>query len=148
MTRDADGGGGRRRIQVAVIVVALGAVGAIFWTTNEAGEALPDTPESETLWMCHACGHAFRLTASAVAEERRRAGGLAPLLCPTCSEREAYRAAVCGQCGTMFLGPDAPGSSGVCPQCYPDHEPVGFPEDPAGGASEDDSDRRRTVPNV
>jgi hypothetical protein len=132
--------------QVAITLGALAATGAVLWTTDGAGEAYPDTPESETQWLCRACGRAFRLTAAVVQREQRRAGGPTPLYCPECSKKEAYRAAVCGGCGTMFLGPDAPDSPGVCLQCYPDHG-AGFGDDSEREASDGDAAQPLRIPN-
>lgn len=125
--------------KIAIVVVALGAAGIIFWKTSSGGEALPDTQESETLWMCseNSCAHAFRLTAAACEKAEMRAGQQAPLHCQVCDKVLAYRAATCETCREKYFGADVPGSTGVCRKCYP-QAPVQTPKRPVVVQGPDD----------
>lgn len=108
------------RIKIAVGVIALIAAAAIFWMNSGGADPIPDTPESRTSWMCHACRQVFTLTAAEAAREEARAGGPSPLFCPACFEKEAYRVAQCETCGAYYFSSDVPGSSGRCETCYPE----------------------------
>ena len=82
-----------------------------------ADEPLPNTPESETQWMCRACRHAFRLTARAAHRAMRAGGKTMPIYCPECGKLNAWRAARCGIHGLLYFVADVPGFPGRCPRC-------------------------------
>ncbi len=119
--------------KIVFVCVCLAAAAVIFWFNLDSAPAIPDTPDTETMWMCRDCGKTFALTAAKFAVEEERAGGSAPLHCIDCSKKEAYRVAQCTTCDTFYFSRDVPGALGRCPQCYP-ARPGGGPAD--GGSSE------------
>lgn len=109
-------------VKIAVVVVALGAAGIIFWRSGAGGASLPDDPETATNWMCDGCQHEYSLTLAEYADAEERANTSSPLFCPACDQQKAYIAATCETCGRKYFGA-VPGHSGACPICYP-NEPV------------------------
>lgn len=121
------------RVKIGVIVAALGLAGLLFWRSSSSANDLPDTEESQTLWMCSDpnCAFYFQLTASECQSAEQRADGTSPLFCQQCDKKLAYRAATCLTCNTPYFGPDVPGSSGRCPVCNP-QAPIITPRRPVG----------------
>lgn len=115
-----------KNVKVAVAgLCLLGAIVIYFSRGAGAGdEAIPDTKDSETQWLCRKCNHAYMLTARKADDAARAAGGQMPLICPKCSAKDAWRAAFCSTHNRLYLSADAPGSPGVCPQCQPARKPT------------------------
>ena len=114
-----------KNLKIAIIVLALGFAGLMFFLNTKKVDAIPDTPESTSLWMCKACQKTVEWTSK---QEYENSGSAAPpLFCPSCKVRELYRAQKCENCGTVFFGADLPGSSGVCPNCNRDVKPLPLP---------------------
>lgn len=123
-----------KNLKIAIIVLALGGAGLMFFLNMKKVEAIPDSPESKSLWMCNACKKTVDWTAR---QEYENSGSAAPpLYCPSCKARELYRAQKCDNCGTAFFGTDVPGSSGVCEKCHPDIRPAAPPDDEKNSAAE------------
>lgn len=123
---------------IKLLIIALCAVGAAFfyWVNHDGPSAIPDTTDSETIWMCRSCSNTVSLSAAKVAAEEERAGGQPPLVCPSCSQRECYRAAQCAKCLAYYFSPDVPGSLGRCVICFPE-KPGGLSETADEGAQEE-----------
>ena len=100
-----------------ILVVALG-VTVYMWTGSSAEEAIPDTPESTTTWVCTKCGAWVDLTAKGLEEARTKAamtrdegsGGAltsrrtTTLVCPKCNAKAMVLGYKCPKCGKGHLG--------------------------------------------
>lgn len=105
--------------KVIIAGVAFAAAVVIFFMRGSGDEAVPDTDDSRTNWICLACQKPFTLTASEYESESVRANSTGLLYCPGCSEQKGVRAATCATCQTMFATMDAEGTSLGCPKCNP-----------------------------
>ena len=113
-----------KKLKVGIIVVCLAVAVTVTLVFSPTEEPIPDTDESQTQWMCRACSHVFMLTAREHAAETARGPEPSPpLYCPKCGKKEAYRAAKCSKCGTVYFGAQVPGATGACPKCYPRRSP-------------------------
>lgn len=116
-------------LKVGIIVVGFVAAALILWRFGTGKEAVPDTPETKNLWKCsdRECGHEYEMTAKQADDARRRefkeGESWPPAICPKCGQQMAHRCQKCPDCGTVFFGPEVPGSTGACPKCYPDEKP-------------------------
>lgn len=108
-----------RRLKIAFVLVALPAAALIYWYLSSSEEAKAQADHTATAWKCIKCEHEFKLTADQANKEAVRAGGSMPLFCPSCAEKKAYRVAECLVCQTKYFSAKVPGSTGMCPKCYP-----------------------------
>jgi len=131
-----------KAVKIGIVVVLLAAALAITLLTGDGAEPLADTPESSIKWRCADCEHTFDLTAFKSGEAQRRAQAIAPIHCVHCDEQSAYQVIACPECGTLYFGSEAPGSTGRCPKCNPDASPW----QPDGGF--DREDERPEIPDA
>jgi hypothetical protein len=107
-------------MKVAFIVVALAAAVLITVMYGVQDEAIPDTGENNSEWLCVACDHQFQLTPKEESEAGQKGPfPFPPTLCKKCNEHQAWRAVRCNDCG-YFFSMGAPQSSGKCPRCHPE----------------------------
>ncbi len=118
-----------KALKIGIAVVLLAAALAITMLTGDGSEPLPDTPESNVKWRCSDCEHTYDLSSLKSAEAQTRAGATAPIHCAKCDVKAAYQVIGCPECGTLYFGSEAPGSTGQCPKCNPDASPW----EPGGG---------------
>lgn len=141
-----------KSVKIAIIVVALAAALFITLWTRSEGEPPPQAAESNVTWKCRDCGAVFELTSKASQEALAKAGGKPPIECGRCNKVEAYMPLSCIICNEYILGADVPGSTGRCPRCEPDAEPVYdqeeeqlLPEDQQEGAPQPRRVRPKSV---
>jgi len=108
-----------KHVKIGIIAVALGTAALLLMFRSNVAEPVPDTPETAVAYQCRICKTVFNLTPTQVKAEVDRAGQDVPLHCQSCSEKEAYRVATCDKCNGQYFGPEVPGSTGACPQCFP-----------------------------
>jgi hypothetical protein len=126
----AQGVTGVKGLKIGIIVVGFVVAALFFWRFVSGKEASPDAPEeTKTLWKCsnRTCGHEYAMTAPQAEEARtkdaKEGEAWPPAVCPKCGQRTVYTCQKCEVCGTVFFGPEVPGSTGACPKCYPEVKP-------------------------
>ncbi len=112
-----------KSLKIAIIVVALAAalLITVFAGSDEGPPAV--TQEDYINWKCRVCGGVFSLSPQENREALAAVGGKAPITCKRCGKVEAYLPIPC-TCGELILGADVPGSTGRCPKCEPNAEPI------------------------
>ncbi len=123
-----------KALKIGIAVVLLAAALAITVLSGDGVDPLADTAESSVKWRCTECEHTFDLSALKSAEAQTRAQATAPIHCTECEEKAAYQVIACPDCGTLYFGSEAPGSTGQCPKCNPDASPW----EPGGGFNRED----------
>lgn len=118
-----------KNVKIGLAVVCLLAAGASWYRFSRSWEdAPPDTPESSTQWICRSCKADFKLTGLQYEKAKKEVGGKEmPLICPKCKQKDLWLAAYCPTHNLVYLSSWAPGSTGKCPKCYPDAEPLTSP---------------------
>lgn len=106
------------KIGIAVLILAI-AAGVYAWTRGGEDESAAVADGFATRWMCRACQHTYELKVTEYEVACEKVGGKPPLICPKCSQKDAWRAAFCTQHQLTYLTADAPNAPGVCPTCYP-----------------------------
>ncbi len=136
-----------KQLKIAAALLSFLAAGLVLhFNRAERAQALPDTAESSTTWMCAACKKVYRLTAAEAERQAVKGGGPSPLLCPACSARKAYRAAECLNCRSLYFSSDVPDSPGRCLRCYPHIK--GEDLDRPGTEDKKDSNRKPPPPSA
>jgi len=105
--------------KVIIAGVAFAAAVAIFFLRGSGEEAVPNTDDTRTQWVCLACQKPFTLTASEYESAAVKSNNTGLLHCPACSELKGVRAATCGLCQEMFATMDAEGNPAQCLKCNP-----------------------------
>ena len=119
----------KKPIMIIVIVVCLGAAGAIFWGTGGgSGDTIDSISDEEMIWAkCNnqACKAEYQTSKKGYfkyVEEHANpmAPSAPPMVCEKCNEQSVFRAEKCmnPDCGIVFLRGTVPNDfADRCPEC-------------------------------
>ena len=105
-----------RKVKIGIVVAALAAAVSITLLSGEDHDSLAGIDTHTTVWKCKACALQFDLSWSDARDAEKKSGGV-PIHCVDCSKVQAYPLSVCLRCATLFVGPEVPGGSALCPKC-------------------------------
>lgn len=137
-----------KNTKVIIAGVALVAALGIFIFVGSGVEAVPDTDDTRTPWICLACQKTFTLTAAEFESASAKTGKAYLVACPECSEVKGVRSAQCAACQNQFALTNADGEDTPCNKCQPatvnaqrPDEPPPTEEAPAAPEEEVQSDK-------
>ncbi|MFB0552102.1 MAG: hypothetical protein ACETWQ_02205 [Phycisphaerae bacterium] len=119
----------KKPIMIIVIVLCLGAAGAIFWGTGgRSGDTIDSISDEEMIWAkCNnpACKAEYQTSKKGYfkyVEEHANpmAPTAPPMVCEKCGEKSVFRAEKCmnPDCGIVFLRGTVPNDfPDRCPEC-------------------------------
>ena len=108
-----------KNTKVIIAGVALVAALGIYFFVGSGVEAVPDTDDTRTTWICLACEKPFTLTAAEFEDASRSSGKAYLVVCPACSELKGVRSAQCAACQNQFALTNAEGEDTTCKKCQP-----------------------------
>jgi len=107
------------KTKVIIAGVALVAALGVFIMVGSGEEAIPDTDDTRTQWICLACQKSFTLTAAEFDTASQSSGKSFLVKCPECSDLKGVRAAQCAGCQNQFALTNADGEDTPCTKCQP-----------------------------